>query len=96
MLIKEGAIMNISDLIQQYCIPIIVVTCYCVCFAVKKTGFIKDKYIPLIAIILGGISGICMNGISYEAIAIGICSGAAATGINQVYKQLQKDDDYTI
>ena len=95
--LKEGgATMNIGELIQQFCIPVIVVVCYCVCFAIKKTGLIKDKYIPLIAIILGGISGICTNGLSYEAVALGIASGAAAVGVNQVYKQLQKDDDYVI
>jgi hypothetical protein len=88
--------MDIGSLIQQFCIPIIVVVCYCVCYAIKKAAFIRDRYIPLIAIILGGISGILMNGFTYEAVAIGIASGAAATGINQLYKQAKKDDDYYI
>lgn len=86
--------MNIGELIQQFCIPIIVIVCYCVCYAVKKAAFVKDKYIPLIAIILGGISGILMSGLTYEAVAVGIVSGAAATGINQLYKQSKKDDIY--
>lgn len=83
--------MDIMDLIQQYSIPIIVVVCYCIGFAIKKASFISDKYIPLIMIVLGGISGLLMNGVSYEAVAAGIASGAAATGIHQVYKQLTKE-----
>ena len=85
--------MNIAELIQQFCIPIIVVVCYCVGFAIKKASFINDKYIPLIMICIGGVSGILMNGLSYEAVAMGIVSGAASTGIHQVYKQLTKDSE---
>ncbi len=88
--------MDIAELITQFCIPIIVVVCYCVCFAIKKTGLVKDNYLPIISIILGGVSGLLVNGLSYEAIAMGIASGAAAVGVNQVYKQLKKDDGYTI
>ena len=85
--------MDICELIQDYCIPIIAVTVYCICFAIKKASFINDKYIPLIAVILGGVSGALMNGISYEAIASGIASGALATCANQIYKQLTKGED---
>lgn len=85
--------MDIWQLIQDYCIPIIAVTVYCICFAIKKASFINDKYIPLIAVILGGVSGALMNGISYEAIASGIASGALATCANQIYKQLTKGED---
>lgn len=86
--------MNIGDLIQTYCIPIIAMVCYCVCYAVKRAAFVKDKYIPLLSLILGGISGIVMNGLSYEAMAGGIASGALAVAIHQVYKQSTKDDKY--
>lgn len=88
--------MDITNLLQEYCIPIIAVVVYCICFAIKKAQIIKDKYIPLIAIFLGGLSGFLMNGLSYEAIAIGIVSGASATCFNQIVKQFQKDDDYSI
>lgn len=88
--------MDIAVLIQDYCIPIIAVVVYCICFAIKKAAFINDKYIPLIAIVLGGISGFLLNGLSYEAIASGIASGALAVGINQIYKQFTKDDGYSI
>ncbi len=88
--------MDIGSLVQEFCIPIIAVVCYCICFAIKKAAFINDKYIPLIAIVLGGISGLLMNGLSYEAVASGIASGALAVGVNQVYKQFKKDDGYSI
>lgn len=88
--------MDIGSLVQEFCIPIIAVAVYCVCFAIKRAQIIKDKFIPLIAVALGGISGILMNGLSYEAVASGIASGALAVAINQIYKQSKKDDDYTI
>lgn len=88
--------MNIAELIEQFCIPIIAVVCFCVCYGIKRTGIVKDNYLPLISIVLGGISGLIMNGLSYEAIATGIASGACAVAIHQVYKQLGKDDGYTI
>lgn len=91
---KEDEVMNIGELIQTYCVPIIAMVCYCVCYAVKRAAFVKDKYIPLLSLILGGISGIVMNGLSYEALAGGIASGALAVAINQVYKQAKKDDIY--
>lgn len=88
--------MDIGEIIQQLCIPTIAGVVFCICFAIKKASFLKDKYIPLIALGLGGISGLLMNGLSYEAVAQGIASGGVAVAIHQIQKQLRKDDDYTI
>lgn len=88
--------MNIAELIEQFAIPLIVVVCFCLCYGIKRTGLVKDNYIPIIAIVIGAISGLIMNGFSYEAVAQGIASGGLAVGIHQVYKQLKKDDDYSI
>lgn len=88
--------MNIGELIEQYCVPIIAMVCFCICYAIKQASFIPNKYLPIISLVLGGVSGIVMNGLSYEALASGIASGALAVAIHQVYKQLQKDDDYWI
>lgn len=85
--------MDINVILSEYCVPIIVAVCYCIGYAIKKASFINDKYIPLIMIFLGGISGILLKGFSYQACALGIVSGAASTGINQIYKQLFKDKD---
>lgn len=83
--------MDIGALIQEFCVPIIAMVCYCVCYAIKKAAFVNDKYIPLISLILGGASGLVMNGLSYEALAGGIASGALAVAIHQTYKQFTKD-----
>ena len=88
--------MNIGELIEQYCVPIIVAFCYCVGFGLKKASFFNDRYIPIVMIGLGAVSGILINGIEFQYFMIGAISGAAATGINQIYKQLQKEDDYWI
>lgn len=88
--------MDINILIQEFCIPIIVAFCYCIGFGLKKASFFNDKYIPIVVIILGALSGILLNGLDFQCFIMGAISGAASTGINQVYKQLKKDDGYTI
>ena len=79
--------------------PAIVVICYLVGFTYKKIGNKKlDKFIPSICGTLGAILGVVIfltipNFIPADnwaiAVAIGIVSGFAATGINQIYKQLK-------
>ena len=82
-------------------VPAITVICYLIaeCF---KAGFPDkiDKWIPCICGLLGAILGIISfytipNYIGatnwLTALAIGIVSGFAATGVNQVYKQLKKE-----
>ena len=91
VILKEDKTMDIGELIQQFCVPVIAMVCYCICYAIKRAELIKDKYIPMISLVLGGISGVIMNGLSYEALAGGIASGALAVAIHQVYKQSKKD-----
>ena len=85
--------MDIGTLIQDFCLPIIVVFCYCVGFGLKKASFFEDKYIPIAMIALGAISGLLISGMDFQNIMIGAISGAASSGVNQVYKQLKKEDD---
>ena len=62
----------------------------------KAVSAIKDELIPVIVGIAGGALGVLGMYIMPEfpandllnAIAIGIVSGLASTGVNQVYKQL--------
>ena len=73
----------------------ITVICYLAAQAVKATN-LDNKWLPVICGVLGGILGVV--GLYWipeypaqdiiTAIAVGIMSGLAATGINQVYKQL--------
>ena len=75
----------------------IVVICYLIGMAVKISP-VKDEVIPVIVGVCGGILGVVgmyvipdfpANDI-LNAIAVGITSGLASTGVNQIYKQFKK------
>lgn len=79
-------------------IAAITVIAYLIGELVKATG-LNNKWIPVICGFVGGILGAValyigmpdFPGTDYiNAIAIGIVSGLAATGINQVFKQISK------
>ena len=77
----------------------ITVICYLVGMAVKASAM-NVKWIPIICGFCGGVLGVVgmyimpdFPGNDYiTAVAIGIVSGFAATGINQAYKQQIKED----
>ena len=74
----------------------ITVICYLAAQGVKATP-LDHKWLPVICGILGAILGIVglyvipdwPAGDILTSIAVGIVSGFAATGINQVYKQIK-------
>ena len=76
-------------------IPAIMVICYLIAQTVKATA-LDNKWLPIICGISGAVLGIAAMRIMQEygandpltAIAIGIVSGLAATGVNQIVKQL--------
>lgn len=78
----------------------ITVICYLMAIGVKATR-LDNKYIPVICGVLGGILGIIGMFVIPQypaedvlnATAVGIVSGLAATGINQVYKQFTKREE---
>lgn len=73
----------------------ITVIAYLVCAGIRATS-LDNKWLPLIAGAVGGLLGVlCMYTMSdfpvsdiVSAIAVGIVSGLAATGLNQAGKQL--------
>lgn len=76
------------------CIAIIVI-CYLIGIGAKLIPGIKDDYIPVIVGAFGGILGVVglyvildfpANDI-LNAISVGIVSGLASTGVNQIYKK---------
>lgn len=76
------------------CIAIIVI-CYLIGIGAKLISGIKDDYIPVIVGAFGGILGVVglyvipdfpANDI-LNAISVGIVSGLASTGVNQIYKK---------
>lgn len=76
----------------------ITVVAYLVGVACKAAKQVPDEWIPVICGIVGGILGVIGRNSIPEfpaqdivtALAVGIVSGFAATGINQIYKQATK------
>lgn len=86
------------DILGIIAVPAITIICYLVGIGVKASP-LKEKFIPIIVGIVGAIFGLVAfltkmpnfpadNFIT--ALAVGIVSGLASTGINQIYKQLTK------
>ena len=74
-------------------VAVITVICFLVGQVVKATG-LDNKWIPIICGAFGAVLGILgmpeFPASDYlTAAAVGIVSGLAATGINQVYKQMK-------
>ena len=86
------------DITQMGTVLAIVVITYLIGIAAKQIPQVKDELIPVIVGVSGGILGaIGMYVIQnfpandiMNAIAVGIVSGLASTGVNQVYKQISK------
>ena len=76
--------------IQQYISPIILLGALCIGYVLKNWMPTDNRYIPLILMIFGGISGVILLGFSYESVVKGMISGLAAVGLNQVFKQYMK------
>lgn len=77
----------------------ITVICYLVGLAVKASS-LDSKFIPILCGLVGGLLGIVCLAVNVPdfpaadpvtSIAVGIVSGLAATGINQVAKQLSNN-----
>ena len=90
--------MNTQIIATVACITVI---CYLIGAACKVTGKI-DHWIPVIVGISGGILGVIgWKTIAQfpaddvlNSIAVGIASGLASTGVNQIVKQLtQKEEE---
>ena len=77
----------------------ITVICYLVGLLVKASPWSNDQYIPIACGIVGrglGAVGLWLGlpdfpaGDPLTAVAVGIVSGLAATGVNQAVKQISK------
>ena len=75
----------------------ITVICYLVAQGVKATS-LDNKWLPVLCGVVGGILGVVGMYVMPEfpandvitSVAVGIVSGLAATGANQIYKQLSQ------
>lgn len=85
------------DFAQVSTVVSIVVITYLIGLAAKAIPNVKDNYIPIIVGVAGGILGVVgMYAIAdfpandvLNAIAVGIVSGLASIGVNQIYKQVK-------
>ena len=82
-------------------VPVVAITvlCYLVGVVCKSTSKVADEKIPAIMGVSGAILGVVASITKMPefadfhiltAIAVGVVSGFAATGINQVFKQAKK------
>lgn len=85
------------DFAQVSTVVSIVVITYLIGIAAKAIPTVKDNYIPIIVGVAGGILGVVGMYVIADfpandvlnAIAVGIVSGLASTGVNQIYKQVK-------
>ena len=81
--------MNLVDFVEEGYV-IISVVLYVLGIFIKKTEFIKDKYIPITLMLLGIVGALLINYSMTEAVFQGIlCAGIAVLG-NETVKQLGK------
>lgn len=86
------------DITQIGTVLAIVVITYLIGLGAKNISAVKNETIPVIVGVCGGVLGIIGMYVMPDfpahdilnAIAIGIVSGLASTGVNQVYKQTTK------
>lgn len=87
--------MNITEM--GTVLAIVIIT-YLIGLGAKQIPQIKDELIPVVVGVSGGILGAIGMYVMPEfpandiinAIAVGIVSGLASTGMDQVYKQIKK------
>lgn len=89
------------DITQTGTVLAIVVITYLIGYAAKTVSSVKDDVIPVIVGVSGGILGVIgmyvmpdfpANDI-LNAVAVGITSGLASTGVNQVWKRSKKQEE---
>lgn len=89
------------DITQIGTVLAIVVITYLVGLGAKLCPKVKDNYIPVIVGLAGAVLGALGMYIIPDfpakdilnAIAVGIVSGLASTGVNQIYKQGKRNEN---
>lgn len=81
--------MEITEIITQFLMPLVLAGCYAIGAALKSTQRFPDKYIPAAMLVVGAVMAPLVTGDwSAQTIMIGAISGWASTGLNQTVKQL--------
>ena len=84
------------EFLNEYMIPVVLGICLVIGWVIKKwIADIDNKYIPTIVTVLGVLLAVWFNNwiVTPEIILSGLVTGAASTGMHQVFKQyIEKDD----
>lgn len=80
--------------LNEALVPIIVLAGLIIGYVIVATPALQRvrPYIPLVLTLLGGALGLVINGINVEALVLGMASGLAATGANQAYRKVAKEE----
>lgn len=88
---------NLNEIITQIPINVyVLVGCLVVGWLMKKFLPTDNKIIPLVMVILGAIVFMLLEGFSIENIIVGAFTGAASTGLHQVFKQYIEGKDLAV
>ena len=78
------------EFLNEYMIPTVLGICLVVGWVIKKwITDLKNKYIPTIVTILGGLLSVWFNDwvVTPDIILSGLITGAASTGMHQIFTQ---------
>ena len=78
------------EFLNEYMIPVVLGICLVIGWIVKKwIADIDNKYIPTIVTVLGAVLAVWFNGwvVTLEIILSGLITGAASTGMHQLFTQ---------
>lgn len=75
------------NFVDTYFVPGVVALCLCIGYVLRNFMPTDNKWIPLILLVIGVISGIFVGGLTFDSIVGGAVSGLASVGLNQAFKQ---------
>lgn len=78
------------EFLNEYMIPVVLGICLVVGYIIKKwVNDVDNKYIPTIVTILGAVLAVWFNSwaVTPEIILSGFVTGAASTGMHQLFTQ---------
>ena len=78
------------EFLNEYMIPVVLGICLVVGYIVKKwVHDVDNKYIPTIVTVLGAVLAVWFNSwsVTPEIILSGLVTGAASTGMHQLFTQ---------
>ena len=85
--------MEITEIITQFLMPLVLAACYAIGAALKSTEHYPDKYIPATMLLVGAtLAPLATGDWSAQTIMIGAISGWASTVLNQTIKQLSNNE----